>query len=110
MERLQIADGLEFSRLVYGMWRLADDADISVKHVEAKIQAALAQGITTFDQADIYDVALSDNFHLMAKRGIRLQRGPHHVFCRVAAINICLIKGRNTLSKRRLNFSFNVLH
>ena len=54
MERLQIADGLEFSRLVYGMWRLADDADISVKHVEAKIQAALAQGITTFDQADIY--------------------------------------------------------
>ena len=44
MERLQIADGLEFSRLVYGMWRLADDADISVKHVEAKIQAALGSG------------------------------------------------------------------
>ena len=54
MERLQIAEGLEFSQLVYGMWRLADDADTSVKHVDAKIRAALDQGITTFDQADIY--------------------------------------------------------
>ena len=54
MERLQIAEGLEFSQLVYGMWRLADDADTSIKHVDAKIRAALDQGITTFDQADIY--------------------------------------------------------
>ena len=54
MERLQIAEGLEFSQLVYGMWRLADDANTSIKHVDAKIRAALDQGITTFDQADIY--------------------------------------------------------
>lgn len=54
MERIQIAEGLEFSQLVYGMWRLADDADTSIKHVDAKIRAALDQGITTFDQADIY--------------------------------------------------------
>ena len=54
MGRLRIAEGLEFSQLVYGMWRLADDADTSVKHVDAKIRAALDQGITTFDQADIY--------------------------------------------------------
>ena len=54
MERLQIAEGLEFSQLVYGMWRLADDADTSTKHVDVKIRAALDQGITTFDQADIY--------------------------------------------------------
>ena len=54
MERLQIAEGLEFSQLVYGMWRLADDADTSIKHVDAKIRTALDQGITTFDQADIY--------------------------------------------------------
>ena len=54
MGRLQIAEGLEFSQLVYGMWRLADDADTSIKHVDAKIRAALDQGITTFDQADIY--------------------------------------------------------
>ena len=54
MERLQIAEGLEFSQLVYGMWRLADDANTSINHVDAKIRAALDQGITTFDQADIY--------------------------------------------------------
>ncbi|MEK0163277.1 aldo/keto reductase [Phaeobacter sp. A36a-5a] len=54
MERIKIAVGLEFSRLVYGMWRLGDDSDTSTAHVEAKIEACLAQGITTFDQADIY--------------------------------------------------------
>ncbi|AUR07526.1 aldo/keto reductase [Phaeobacter inhibens] len=54
MERIKIAEGLEFSRLVYGMWRLGDDGDTSTAHVEAKIEACLAQGITTFDQADIY--------------------------------------------------------
>ena len=45
---------IELSRLVYGMWRLGDDADTSPGHVEAKIEACLAQGITTMDQADIY--------------------------------------------------------
>ena len=54
MERIELAQELSFSRLVYGMWRLADDSDTSVKHVDAKINAALDQGITTFDQADIY--------------------------------------------------------
>ena len=54
MERIELAQGLSFSRLVYGMWRLTDDSDTSVKHVDAKINAALDQGITTFDQADIY--------------------------------------------------------
>ena len=54
MERIELAQGLSFSRLVYGMWRLADDSDTSVKHVDAKINAALDEGITTFDQADIY--------------------------------------------------------
>jgi predicted oxidoreductase len=49
-----LSDKLEFSRLIYGMWRLAEDSDTSAKHVEAKIQACLDQGITTFDQADIY--------------------------------------------------------
>jgi len=54
MERVALSDKLEFSRLIYGMWRLAEDSDTSAKHVEAKIQACLDQGITTFDQADIY--------------------------------------------------------
>ncbi|SCM66361.1 aldo/keto reductase [Donghicola eburneus] len=54
MERVEMADGLSFSRLVYGMWRIGDDPDTSEKHVRAKIDACLAQGITTLDQADIY--------------------------------------------------------
>lgn len=54
MERVAVSDHLEFSRLIYGMWRLGDDADTSPAHVERKIQTCLDQGITTFDQADIY--------------------------------------------------------
>ncbi|WP_300036657.1 aldo/keto reductase [uncultured Roseobacter sp.] len=54
MERVALAEGLEFSRIVYGMWRLADDSDTSPGHVRAKIDACLEQGITTMDQADIY--------------------------------------------------------
>ena len=53
-DRVRIAEGLSLSRLVYGMWRLGDDADISAGHVRAKIDAALDRGITTLDQADIY--------------------------------------------------------
>ncbi|WP_422375691.1 aldo/keto reductase [Roseibium sp.] len=54
MERVRLSDTLEFSRLIYGMWRLGDDTDTSPAHVEKKIQSCLDQGITTFDQADIY--------------------------------------------------------
>lgn len=54
MERVGIADGLELSRIVYGLWRLGDDADTSPRHVLSKIEACLAQGITSFDEADIY--------------------------------------------------------
>ena len=54
MERITLADDLSFSRIVYGMWRLGDDADTSPAHVQAKIESCLEQGITTMDQADIY--------------------------------------------------------
>ena len=54
MERIQIADDVSLSRLAYGMWRIADDRDTSPQHIHAKIDACLAQGITTLDQADIY--------------------------------------------------------
>ena len=53
MERVTLG-AVSLSRLVYGMWRLGDDADTSPAHVQAKIEACLAQGITSFDQADIY--------------------------------------------------------
>ena len=54
MDRVKLSDTLEFSRLIYGMWRIGDDSDTSPAHVERKIQTCLDQGITTFDQADIY--------------------------------------------------------
>ena len=54
MERIALNDKLSLSRLVYGMWRLGDDEDTSPSHVQAKIEASLAQDITTMDQADIY--------------------------------------------------------
>jgi predicted oxidoreductase len=53
MERISLGN-ISLSRLVYGMWRLGDDDDTSASHVQAKIEACLAQGITSFDQADIY--------------------------------------------------------
>ncbi|MEO0678131.1 MAG: aldo/keto reductase [Pseudomonadota bacterium] len=54
MPKIRLASDLELSRIVYGMWRLGDDTDTSPAHIEAKIEACLAQGITTMDQADIY--------------------------------------------------------
>jgi predicted oxidoreductase len=53
MDRVTLGP-LTISRLVYGMWRLGDDPDTSPGHVQAKVEACLAQGITTMDQADIY--------------------------------------------------------
>ncbi len=92
MDRIEIATGLEFSRLVYGMWRLADDSDTSPDHVRAKIDACLAQGITTLDQADIYggyaaeevlggafraDPSLRDRVEIVSKCGIVAPMGRH---------------------------------
>lgn len=54
MERVTLTPEVGLSRIVYGMWRLADAPDHSPGHVAAKIDACLNQGITSFDQADIY--------------------------------------------------------
>ena len=54
MERIQLSEHINISRLVYGMWRLTDDKDNSIKHIEKKLSLCLDQGISTFDQADIY--------------------------------------------------------
>ena len=54
MERIQLPGEVELSRIVYGMWRVGDDTNTSASHIRAKIEACLAQGITTIDQADIY--------------------------------------------------------
>ena len=54
MERVALLGGVELSRIVYGMWRVGDDSNTSAGHIQRKIEACLAQGITTIDQADIY--------------------------------------------------------
>lgn len=54
MERVEITGGVTLSRLVYGLWRLGEDADTSAGHIRAKVAACLDQGITTMDHADIY--------------------------------------------------------
>lgn len=54
MKRAILSSRLSLSQIIYGMWRLGDDDDTSPAHIRAKIEACLAQGITTMDQADIY--------------------------------------------------------
>ena len=54
MERISLNNEVSLSRIVYGMWRLGDDENTNPEHVRAKIDASLDQGITSFDQADIY--------------------------------------------------------
>jgi len=76
MERVNLTSDLSMSRLVYGMWRVGDDADTSPAHVEAKIQSCLDQGITTFDQADIYGEYIAEAVlggALRANPGLRNQ-------------------------------------
>lgn len=75
MPRINLSPDLSFSRLVYGMWRLADDSDTSPAHVEAKIQRCLEQGITTFDQADIYGGYVAEDVLGAAMRANPALRG-----------------------------------
>lgn len=72
MDRVALSPGLTASRIVYGMWRLGDGADTSPAHVQAKIEACLAQGITTLDQADIYGGYTAEGL-----LGAALKAAPH---------------------------------
>lgn len=52
--RITLANGRSLSRMAYGVWRLSEATDASVNANLARIESCLAQGITTFDHADIY--------------------------------------------------------
>ena len=54
MERVNLSSSSSISRIIYGMWRLAEDTNVSSQHIGEKINICLDQGITSFDQADIY--------------------------------------------------------
>jgi predicted oxidoreductase len=68
------------------MWRLADDENRDVSHVQAKVEACLAQGITSFDQADIYG-----NYESECLFGKLLKEAPHLVD-KIEIITKCDIK------------------
>ena len=54
MQRVVLPNGSSLSQMAYGVWRLSGAQDTSVNANLARIDACLAQGITTFDHADIY--------------------------------------------------------
>jgi len=72
MQRITLSDSLSVSRIIYGLWRHTDDQDISSKKLQSKIEACLDQGISTFDQADIYGGYSSE-----ALLGETLKKAPH---------------------------------
>ncbi|MDP4164572.1 MAG: aldo/keto reductase family oxidoreductase [Bacillota bacterium] len=86
MERIQMAGDLSFSRIVHGLWRLAE-WDMSSKEVVNLVEKCLEMGITTFDHADIYGdysceglfgkalkekPSLRDHMQIVTKCGIKL--------------------------------------
>lgn len=92
LDRIQLSPELELSRLVYGLWRIGSDSDTSPKHVQAKVEACLEQGITTMDNADIYggytaeaifggalkaSPSLRDKIEIVTKCGIVAPAGRH---------------------------------
>jgi predicted oxidoreductase len=53
--------GPEFSRLIYGTWRILDDEDAANKTPQAlmnRFKACVDMGITTLDTAEIYGLYL----------------------------------------------------
>lgn len=54
MNRITLPNGHTLSQMACGVWRLADATDTSVNANLARIDACMAQGISTFDHADIY--------------------------------------------------------
>lgn len=54
MPRVPLSPDVELSRIVYGMWRLADQPATSPDDIRAKVESCLEQGVTTIDHADIY--------------------------------------------------------
>ena len=73
MIRVKLNEQFSLSRMAYGMWRLGDDKDTSPAHVQAKVDACLAQGITTMDQADIYGGYMAEEILGNALKGTGLR-------------------------------------
>lgn len=90
-------DGPEFSRLILGMWRLVDPPALNPQQTLTLINTSLEEGITTFDEADIYgnysseemfgkalalQPSLREKIEVVTKCGIKLisEKRAHHQF------------------------------
>jgi predicted oxidoreductase len=95
MERVQLTEDISFSRIVHGLWRLAD-WDMSSEEILSLIEGCMEQGITTFDHADIYGnysceelfgqalklkPSIRESMQIVTKCGIKLlsSKHPKHV-------------------------------
>ncbi|MEL7459819.1 MAG: aldo/keto reductase [Pseudomonadota bacterium] len=73
MNRIDITEDVSFSQIAYGMWRLDEADDTSPAAIQEKIEACLAQGITTIDQADIYGLYTAEGLLGAALKGSGLR-------------------------------------
>ncbi|WP_075980554.1 aldo/keto reductase [Bacillus massilinigeriensis] len=86
MEKIQLADDLFFSKIVHGLWRLAE-WNLTSDQTLSLIKSCMELGITTFDHADIYgdytceslfgealrkEPSLREGMQLVTKCGIKL--------------------------------------
>ena len=101
MKRLKLTTrGPEFSRLVYGSWRLLDTKP-TAQEINRRLHACLELGITTIDTAEIYGLyeveavlgaalaltpGLRDKLEIVTKAGIYVPN-PHHPERRTAHYN-----------------------
>lgn len=53
MKRIRLAENLEFSQIIHGLWRLSE-WNMSSEQLVSFIEECIELGITTFDHADIY--------------------------------------------------------
>ncbi|USK76759.1 aldo/keto reductase [Peribacillus frigoritolerans] len=87
MQRVDLTEDLSLSRIVHGMWRLADWR-FSAEDILSLIEHGMDQGVTTYDHADIYGSytceaifgnalslkpSLRDKMEIVTKCGIVLQ-------------------------------------
>ena len=94
MQRLHLSStGPEFSRLVFGTWRLLDDTEAATPQgLLARLKACLDLGITTIDTAEIYglyrveevigaalalDAGVKSRMEIVSKAGIYIPCGFH---------------------------------
>jgi predicted oxidoreductase len=94
LERIRLAEDLTFSRVIHGLWRLAE-WNYSKEEILQLIEFCIEQGITTFDHADIYGgytcealfgealalkPELRDQIEIVTKCGIKLvsKNRPEH--------------------------------